>query len=122
MKRAWRLALDFDGVINSYVSGYLPGDDSYLPDPPTKGAKEFILKAMECFEEVIIVSTRARTAKGVMAMHEWLRKYDLPNLNIFFEKLPATVYLDDRAILFKGKFPSIQKLAKFNSWINDIKG
>jgi len=120
MKKAWRLAIDFDGVINSYTSGFKPGDDSWLPDPPTEGAKRFIEEALECFEEVLIISTRARSIAGVTAIHEWMRKYDLPSLNLFYEKLPASVYLDDRAVNFRGIFPHAKMLAEFNSWVDDI--
>jgi len=116
MSKRWRIGLDFDGVLNSYVSGYKPGDDSYLPDPPVEGAQNFVDRLYDVFEEVVILTARARTKAGVMGIHKWLHKYHFPALCVFAEKLPCDVYLDDKAITFTGKFPSNKFLLDFRGW------
>ena len=46
------VAIDFDGVINSYKSGFVAIDD--IPDPPVEGAFEFIDKLLEAGFKVYI--------------------------------------------------------------------
>jgi len=117
MNKRWRIGLDFDGVINSYASGYKPGDDGYLPDPPVKGAREFVARLFDIFDEVVIITTRARTKAGVVGIHRWLDKYNFPkNLCVFSEKMPCEIYLDDKAITFRGKFPTKKELVEFRGW------
>lgn len=109
------LCLDFDGVLNSYTSGW-SGHDS-IPDPPVPGAIEFLHKAVEHFE-IRIFSARSRDPLGRVAMYEWLKKYgaDLP-VKCFPEYKPAAfITIDDRAITFTGQFPSIEELLEFKPW------
>jgi len=115
--KSTRLAIDFDGVLNSYTSGYKLGDDSYLPDPPVDGALEFIQAAIKVFDEVIICTTRARSPEGVHAIKEWLEKYGFPTIKITQKKCWATVYLDDRGVTFTGVFPKVEALLKFKTWM-----
>ena len=42
------LALDFDGVLHSYTSGWQGAD--VISDPPVPGAIEFLMEAVEHFE------------------------------------------------------------------------
>jgi hypothetical protein len=118
-KKAWRLALDFDGVINSYTSGYDMTDSTWLPDAPVPGAKEFIEEALKHFMEVVIVSARARTMAGKKAIMDYMFEHDMPSLPIYYEKVPATIYLDDRAITFTGIFPDVKELANWKSYLNE---
>jgi hypothetical protein len=102
------------------VSGYKPDDDSWLPDPPTDGALDFVNQAVKCFDEVVILTTRARSPEGVEAIKKWLKKYGFPSdLQITHQKVWATVYLDDRGYVFKGEFPSLDVLINFTSWVEE---
>ena len=59
------LCLDFDGVIHGYQSGWKGA--TVIPDPPVKGALQFILDAVEHFT-VAIHSSRSGQDGGIQAM------------------------------------------------------
>lgn len=92
------MSMDFDGVMNLY-EGYKGEEELYDPRP---GLEEFILDCKQVGYKTFFVLT-ARDAKKVKA---WLDEY---NLTKYFKevtnvKKPADVYIDDRAIQFKGDF------------------
>jgi hypothetical protein len=122
------LCLDFDGVIHSYSSGWKGAD--VIPDPPVPGALPFIVAAMKEFT-VAIYSSRSGQPGGIKAMIEWLgywsvdKTHGMPgdfdhgawsSLRWPTEKPPAMVTLDDRALTFNGKWPSIESLQAFQPW------
>jgi hypothetical protein len=122
------LCLDFDGVIHSYDSGWKGADQ--IPDPPVKGALQFIVKAMEHFR-VAIFSSRSCQVGGMTAMREWLGYWSVdPDYGMGdqfdhgawgaiewpTEKPPAFLTIDDRAIMFNGQFPDPKLLLKFRPW------
>lgn len=135
------LSLDFDGVIHSYTSGWQGPRN--IPDPPVKGAIEFIARAVEVFE-VHIYSSRSNYFGGRWAMKQWLKRWcrwaahrDDDPLNVegmpYAEveallknivnrvhfsrhKPPASVGLDDRVMTFKGIFPTLEELDSFKPW------
>lgn len=122
------LALDFDGVINSYESGWINGHPSELPDPPVEGALDFIIEAQKTFK-VVIFSSRLRYTGVVPSMKVWLRRHMqaeglradqiegcMALLDFTHEKPPAFVTLDDRALTFTGIFPTITTLEAFQPW------
>lgn len=119
-KKGWRICIDFDGVINSYKSGYKPNDDTFLPDPPVEGAREFLLDCKEAFHEVFILSARCQTLEGMLAIVNYMKKWDLPlDIPITFIKYPAEVYVDDRGYTFTGAFPNPWDLVGFRTWVNN---
>ena len=63
------LAVDFDGVIHSYLSGWKGPRN--IPDPPVDGALEFLMGAVDRFE-VHIFSSRSRYFGGRRAIKIWL--------------------------------------------------
>ena len=65
------LSLDFDGVLHSYASGWKGA--RRIPDPPTDGAVEFLLKALDHFT-VAVFSSRSRYFGGRRAMKAWLAR------------------------------------------------
>lgn len=138
------LLLDFDGVIHSYSSGW-QGARS-IPDPPVKGAMQFIIDAQEHFQ-VCIYSARSSQWGGRRAMKKWLRgrlRHYVLRLNLeFIEAYPfkkeismaerivseimrdlkfpknkprAFLTIDDRAICFDGKFGDPEQLFYFEPW------
>lgn len=120
MKRS-TIAVDFDGVIHSYKSGWQ--GRSKIPDPPVEGAIEWLWQLVQCYN-VAIVSSRASTFWSRWAMRRWLRRhsgnlyYETPggvgieSVRITNRKVPAIVYLDDRALRFEGTFPQIADLER----------
>jgi hypothetical protein len=120
------LCLDFDGVIHSYSSGWKGARN--IPDPPVKGAIEFIFNALHDWD-VVICSSRARYFGGIRAMRKWLYKH--ATMNLWYDspagdgletvrftrwKPSAMVTIDDRAITFDGTFPDPKGLKEFKPW------
>jgi hypothetical protein len=113
------LACDFDGVINSYESGWT--DDS-LPDPPVPGAIEWLEEITKgCKVTIHTARLRDYQPNQLELMKEWLLKHGLSEEALakltFESKITATIYLDDRAVRFTGKnFPSIEELRSHTTW------
>jgi len=126
------LALDFDGVIHSYTSGWQGAD--VISDPPVPGAMEFIDQAVEKFQ-VCIFSSRSHQPGGIDAMKMWLTKHFAewlretnPKAGIQYfsdtmdeiqwplNKPPAMVSIDDRGLTFTGTWPTIESLLAFTPW------
>lgn len=108
------LALDFDGVVHSYKSGWTSDGD--IPDPAIKGAAEGI-KRLRIDYKVVIFSARARTVEGRNAIIAWLAKNGIEVDGVTDKKIPAHVYIDDRAICFTGDWNALQEDVKdFMSW------
>ncbi len=122
------LCLDFDGVINSYSSGWSGGA---LDDPPVAGAIEALLGYLERFC-VCIHSSRFNSQNHAQeSVAKWLIKHGVPagkihwfaddsydesKINLVATKPPAFVTLDDRAITFDGTFPPAETLLAFRPW------
>lgn len=135
------LCVDFDGVIHSYTSPWQGVDK--IPDPPVPGALAWLRRCVQHFE-VHIYSSRSKGQAGREAMCDYLRinaqrefapamsatQLDLPteaveNLDAFVhelhfssEKPPAFLTVDDRAVVFNGRFDVLEPswLLKFKPW------
>ena len=109
------VAFDFDGVIHSYTSGWKGAD--IVPDPVVPGIKESIEALRAARYEVVVVSSRANTYEGAMAIMEYLGKNGINVDEVTSEKPPALVYVDDRAICFDGNASSlVEKIINFRPW------
>lgn len=120
------LCLDFDGVIHSYVSGWK--GPRVIPDPPVPGALCFMLDMLNADWDVAIHSSRSGHWGGRWAMRSWLRHHaqalwhevpaghGLEEVRFPLFKPPAFVTLDDRALTFKGAWPTPAELAEFKPW------
>ena len=114
------LCVDFDGVIHSYTSGWKGVDN--IPDQPVRGALQWIRSVLENEEYAIyIYSSRSKDPEGIEAMKAWLLHNGLeaPYLNLIEfpdKKPPAYLTIDDRAITFRGTFPSKLELDNFRPW------
>jgi len=125
------LCLDFDGVLHSYTSRWR--GPYIIPDEPTPGMVEFLAKAIEAFD-VCIHSSRSNHDGGRAAMQSWLklhvyRHFDhgspyelgqaikiLDSVTFAEGKPAAFLTIDDRALCFTGKWPSIESLLAFKPW------
>jgi len=113
------VVLDFDGVVHSYASGWKGPE--IIPDDPTPNAVEFCEAAVTVFD-VCIVSTRCTYSTGPLAICGWLDRFGFPSsvrVSPDGKKEPAIVTLDDRALMFNGKFPSLDLLRTFTPWNRD---
>lgn len=116
------IAIDFDGVINSYSSGFVSIDN--IPDPPVPGSIDFLRRLhMEDFK-IVIFSTRCSSSFGISAIIEYLRKHGLEenilnNIKLSPNKPRAKLYIDDHGYQFSGTFPSIEYIRKFKPWYDN---
>ena len=128
------ICVDFDGVIQSYVSGWK--GVSVIPDPPVEGAIEWLIEHLPvpdalggCFAPKYegpiaqIYSSRSKSWFGRRAMRKWLIANGLPREYIddgvlkFPSKKPAAfLTIDDRAICFNGQFPTTEEMIGFKPW------
>jgi hypothetical protein len=124
----YTVCVDFDGVIHAYTSPWVA--PHVIPDPPVAGALQWILDRMHDDFTVVIHTTRARTWRGRRAIRAWLRKHGgegmyyevmgfagLEDVKITHRKVPALVYIDDRAWRFDGtNWPSKEEIHRARPW------
>ncbi len=104
-----KIAVDFDGVLHSYTSGW---KGPVPTDPPVEGAKEFIEFLVNQGYDAIIHSTRADTREGLIGTKQWLADHGFPMVAVQAVKPKAILYVDDRGFRFEGpaSFPVLQEL------------
>jgi hypothetical protein len=112
------LAVDFDGVLHKYISGWHGAH--VVSDDPVDGAIEFLRKATEHFD-VAIYSSRSKEPGGIEAMQLWLLKHGWKpetdgELKFPTQKPSAFLTIDDRCWCFNGAFPNIRELLQFKPW------
>ena len=122
------LCLDFDGVLHAYTSGWQGVEK--VADGPTPGALAFLREAVKGFQ-VHVYSSRSSSPIGLQAMQnalfDWLVEDGMDEIDAqtFIErdllwptaKPSAFITLDDRAICFKGEFPTLETLHNFKTWV-----
>ena len=102
-----KIAIDFDGVLHLYSKGWNGGE---IYDPPVPGAKEAMEKLKEAGHTLYIFSTRSNKifrkndpVDHNKAMKKWLEEHEIPFDKMWtFGKPMADVFIDDRAIGFRG--------------------
>jgi hypothetical protein len=106
------LAIDFDGVLSAYTGW--KGEMAPL-DPPLPGAIDFLNECLDHGFAVVIFTTRPE-----QLVHEWLQVHAPPEVSMVVQitntKPPAWLYIDDRAFLFTGAYPSIDEINSFKAW------
>lgn len=121
------IAVDFDGVIHGYSKGWNGGD---IYDPPVPGTREALEKLKADGWKIYIFSTRTNKifrkkeeADQEAAMKNWLAEHQIPYDKIWtFGKPMADIYLDDRAIGFRGDWQqSLAEIAAFEPWTKEDK-
>ena len=111
------VVFDFDGVIHSYKSGW-PGD-AIIPDEPVVGIDKALRDIHQAGYKIVIVSSRCNSKAGMVAVNDWMLKYDLLKYVdlISSSKPPAIVYVDDRGICFDGHPEKLlTQIQKFKPW------
>ncbi|MBD5401660.1 hypothetical protein HDR58_02505 [bacterium] len=90
------ICIDFDGVLNNY-NGW-QGEDNLFE--MKDGCDEFLNKVSKIYN-ITIFTTRKKSL-----VVEWLNKYKLSKYieNITDKKIPAEIYIDDRAVNFDGNY------------------
>jgi hypothetical protein len=119
-KRKVTIAIDFDGVLHSFKSGWQ--GHGKISDPPVEGAIEW-LKMLIHSDKVVpsIYSARSWKLFGNRRMKKWLMKYGLTKKEVkrlkFWRRKPIDDFiLDDRCEKFTGKFLSINEIVNFECW------
>lgn len=92
------VALDFDGVLHSYTSGWT----GYTPaDPPVPGALVFVDTLINAGARPVVLTSRADSPEGLAATERYLAEHGFPALPVTCEKIGAVAYVDDRAVPFR---------------------
>jgi hypothetical protein len=113
------IAVDFDGVINSFKNGWKGPTET---DEPVLSAAESIATLFHRGYKIIIFSTRAGTEEGVKTIREYILKHTedpglVEKIEITDKKPIAHVYIDDRAIPFTGNWAeTLEKIETFRPW------
>lgn len=102
--------VDFDGVLASYTGWKGP---DHIGDP-LPGAAGFLRDLQAHGMRVVIHSTR-----DADAIRGWLRRHGMADLvaDVTSHKVPALVYVDDRAVTFRGDFDAaLEEVRGFRTW------
>lgn len=119
------IAIDFDGVIHSYSRGWQGGE---IYDPPVEGTREALTELRAKGWKIYIFSTRTNKIyhkndhpPQEERMKTYLEEHGIPYDKIWsFGKPMADIYLDDRALNFRGKWvDSLQEIKQFQVWNRD---
>lgn len=114
-------AVDFDGTIKPWEGG-LFGDV-----PPLPGAAEAVRKLKDAGYTIFIFTSRlstfwhnsegwrteVATERQVQYIKEYCEKYDIPADFVTAEKIPAEVYLDDKALGVSKSRPLLRRVKEF---------
>lgn len=112
------IAIDFDGVLHSFTSGWT--ETCNITDPPTKGAIAWLTKLVHIYN-VVIFSARNEDVDAICAMKRWLFEHgmlwiDIDKLEFPTKKPACHLLIDDRCFCFKGKFPTVSEINNFMPW------
>lgn len=90
------ISIDFDGVLHGYSLGWNGGE---IYDPPISGAQEAVRELAKTWTLKISTCRQDRPA-----IWSWLERYGMDEYiaEVTNEKPVATVYIDDRAVRFRG--------------------
>lgn len=120
------VALDFDGVLHSYSSGWT----GPIPfDAPVEGAQGFCQWLVSNKFKVVVMTTRAEHEGAAEGIRAWFQHHGFPEefwkskealsmggwmrgerwVEVTHEKAHADVYVDDRGWRFNGDFAELRE-------------
>ena len=131
------LCFDFDGVINSYKSGWNANDVTDLPDKPVWHTFKMMHLYVQHNFILAVFSGRSQIPRGIGAMQDYIGYWDdiyRENVDLFVDdskrqnlspiidsmffpenKPGALIYFDDKGFRFNGKnLPSIEELLQLS--------
>lgn len=104
-RKRYSIAVDFDGVIHRYGKGW---HDGTVYDEPMPGAREALARIHQRYR-VVILTTRVNPGlhggdAQLASVEVWLERHGFVKGEhydeVTHEKVPALVYIDDRALHF----------------------
>ena len=97
------VCVDLDGVLNQFDEWRGP----YYFHPPRAGAREFLAQLRGLGYEVVVFTVRWKPH-----VERWLAEHGLAEFvaEVTDKKPPAHVYIDDRALCFRGDFQEVLEL------------
>lgn len=104
------VCVDLDGVLNAY-DGFRGG---HYYHPPLPGACDFLRRLREMGFRVVVLTVRWQPD-----VEEWLLQHGLREYvdEVTDRKPPAHVYVDDRAICFRGDYDAaLEEIARFKAY------
>ena len=115
------LAVDFDGVIHGYSKGWQNGK---IYDDPIPGSKNALTQLAAEGYTILIYSTRCNAEywesgdDRVEDVKNYLNLHGIPYTSIHTGGKPkATMYIDDRAVSFKGEWSdTLKEVDNFKTW------
>jgi hypothetical protein len=117
-----KIAIDFDGVIHEYSKGWNGGE---IYDPPVVGAKEALEALKAKGHTLYLFTTRTNTMfrkkdepDQKIMIEAWMKKHEIPFDKIWtFGKPMADLFIDDRALSFKGDWnDTLEQVEVFKVW------
>lgn len=105
------VCVDLNGVLDQYT-GWKGSLDASMT-PPRPGAREFLMSLRQRRVKVVVFTT-----VHAPRVWEWLREHELELLvdDVTDRKEPAFVFIDDRAICFRGDFEeALEALDRFQA-------
>mgnify|MGYP003144381321 FL=1 len=101
------IAIDFDGVIHEYGEGFKGLENAY--DIPKIG----VYGALKQFKDDGFI-VKIMSSRPAHVIEKWLESYNLSQYidGVTNQKIPATVYIDDRGFLFKNWDQCMEEIYK----------
>ena len=99
--------------LNGVLDGYTGWKHSEHWDPPRSGAADFLSGLAESGFDIVVFTTRHR-----VGVRRWLREHGLLGWvsAITDRKPPAHVFVDDRAVCFRGDFAAtLEQVRSFSA-------
>ena len=111
------VCVDLNGVLDGYTGW--KGSEHW--DPPRPGAAAFLTGLAESGFDIVVFTTRHR-----VGVRRWLREHGLLGWvsAITDRKPPAHVFIDDRAVCFRGDFvATLEQVRSFSAhWEEAVPG
>jgi hypothetical protein len=77
-----------------------------IPDPPIHGTRDAVARLRQQYR-IVVFSARCHTEEGRRAVQNWLDRHDIVVDEVCEHKPPALVYVDDRAVRFRGDWDDV---------------